>query len=123
VEDRQREAHAPENVKRWDDWYAEHGPQIEAAERGNVEPLRQALPRYAEFIHPPRRKRGQHFLKYKSKLDPVDPAVEDVNTIRTLLKQRYGTAYGSGAEQIAADRWEVDVEKVIQRMKKTRPAR
>jgi hypothetical protein len=60
-----RLAHSPDNVKEVGDWFADLGPQVEQANRGNVEPLRKALPKYAKFIKPPKLGRGQRFPKIR----------------------------------------------------------
>jgi hypothetical protein len=107
-----------ERSKRYDAWLADHGPEIESAEAGNIEPLRAALPHLAKFLHPPKRRQGERsFPKFKDTLR-VSAACDDVDRIRALWKQHYGRKNrhaedGPSAEEIAAERWEVDVEAVI----------
>lgn len=104
--------------KQYDAWLNNLGPQIESAEAGNIEPLRAALPHLAKFIHLPKRRQGERsFPKFKDALR-VSAACDDVDRIRALWKQHYGRKNrhaedGPSAEEIAADRWEVDVEAVI----------
>lgn len=119
-----RLAHSPDNVKEVGDWFADLGPQVEQANRGNVEPLRKALPKYAKFIKPPKLGRGQRFPKIRD-ANLVTAAVEDVKRIRALWKKHYKkqnrhAADGPSAEEIAADRWEVDIEALKERLKRSR---
>lgn len=96
---------------------------IEQADNGDIRPLRQALPHLARFLHLSKRKRGQRYPKAKEG-DPVREATLDVRLIRHLWKKHYKKINRPKndrvtAEQIAADRWKVDVEVVIGRLKKT----
>jgi hypothetical protein len=98
---------------------------IEQADRGNIEPLQRLLPEYARFLCRPKLKRGKRFPKDGNN-DPVARAVDDVTLIRALWKQHYGKKNRPKndpitAEQIAADRWKVDVEAVVSRLKKAPP--
>jgi hypothetical protein len=95
---------------------------IEQADRGNIGPLRLLFPDLAKFLCPPKQKRGQRFPRNKES-DPVAGAAIDAKEIRTLWKFFYGKRNRPRndpvtAEQIAADRWGVDVEAVIARLKK-----
>jgi hypothetical protein len=95
---------------------------IDQAEHGDIEPLRRHFPRLAPYLHLPKRKRGQRFLRDQS--NPVRGAVNDVTRIRAIWKKHFGRKTRPktdlvSAEQIAADRWEVDVDTVINRMKKS----
>jgi len=86
---------------------------IEEAEHGNIEPLRNAHPHLASFLHLPQRKRGQRFPKVNDKLMR---AVADVSRIRGLWKRHFGRVKRQrgelSAEEIAAERYKLDVEKV-----------
>jgi hypothetical protein len=95
---------------------------IEQADQGNIEPLRRLLPEYARFLCRPKQGRGKRFPK-DEKNDRVGRAVDDVTLIRALWQQHYGRKNRPKndpvtAEQIAADRWKVDVEAVVSRLKK-----
>jgi hypothetical protein len=91
---------------------AERRP-IEEAERGNIKPLRDVYPHLAPFLHLPKRKRGQRFPKVNNKLMN---AVADVSRIRGLWKRHFGRVKRQrdelSAEEIAAERYKLDVEKV-----------
>jgi hypothetical protein len=94
---------------------------IEQADRGSIGPLRLLFPDLARFLSLPKLKRGQRFPRNES--DPVTGAAIDSKEIRTLWKFFYGKRNRPKndpvtAEQIAADRWGVDVEAVIARLKK-----
>jgi hypothetical protein len=110
-----------------------YGWEIEEAERGNIEPLRKRLPHLAKFLCRPKLRRGKHFPKAtvveltirRDGFDRVQEAVKDVRRIRALWKQCCGKKNrraddGPSAEDIAAGRWKgVDVDDIIQRMKKS----
>lgn len=93
---------------------------IEQADYGrNLEPLRHAFPQLARFLCLPKRKRGSRLPRRG--YNPLKGATNDVRRIRDLWKRRYGKikrTTAPSAESIAADRWEVDVEAVVQAMKK-----
>jgi hypothetical protein len=98
------------------------GKAIEQADKGNMEPLRKLLPGLARFLHPPKQERGKRFPRNKEG-DRVTKAAADVITTRKIWKAAYGKKNRPKndpvtAEQIAADRWKVDIEKVIARLKK-----
>jgi hypothetical protein len=64
------------------------------ARAGNVAPLQRLYPELAEFIHPPKRKRGQR-RSYRDETalferDGLSAVVEDVKRIRALWRQHYG---------------------------------
>jgi hypothetical protein len=109
-----------ENVLQSDERYVK-AQAIEQADKGNMEPLRRLHPEYARFLCRPTQERGKRFPKDGSN-DPVRRAADDVPLIRSLWKQHYGKKNRPKndpvtAEQIAADRWKVDVETVISRLK------
>jgi hypothetical protein len=98
---------------------------IEAAQAGNVEPLREAarkagLPELAEFISPPKLKPGEYQRVRNFRLDD---AVEDVRYIREeLWPQEFNFKRRSRdnpptAEDIAAAFHNVDVEEVISQLR------
>jgi hypothetical protein len=86
---------------------------IEEAGHGSIEPLRNAHPHLASFLHLPQRKRGQRFPKVNDKLMR---AVADVSRIRNLWRRHFGRVkrrHGElSAEEIAAEGHKLDVEKV-----------
>jgi hypothetical protein len=112
---------------------------IAIAESGDLEPLRGELslllekaaqtPLQAEhlqyiverFVNLPPRNRGQRYLRWA---DPVSRAVEDVKFIRALWKQHYGSERNKkglvSAEEIAADRCNVTVDQIKDRLGRTR---
>jgi hypothetical protein len=115
---------SPEADEFYRAWRKAYGPEIEHAEHGNIEPLRQRLPDLAKFLHLPKRGRGKRFPKMRDENDRVQRAAYDVRTIRDLWEKHYGKKRrckndGPSAEEIAADRYEVDVEDVIKRLKKS----
>ncbi len=92
---------------------AERRP-IEEAERGNINPLRDAYPHLTPFLHPPKRRRGQRLPKAKPK--GLEAAVADVSRIRDLWRQHFGRVKRRqgelSAEEIAAERNKLEFEKV-----------
>ena len=106
---------------------------IAAAERGNIGPLRRRLPKFARFLHLPRRERGERYLKDKATKwkevlnDPHDSrlalAVIDVSRIRALwqkhfqLKNRSKHEGEKSAEHFAAERWGVTEDEVSDAMR------
>jgi hypothetical protein len=87
---------------------------LKEAERGNIKPLRDAYPHLTPFLHPPKRRRGQRLPKAKPK--GLEAAVADVSRIRDLWRQHFGRVKRRqgelSAEEIAAERNKLDVEKV-----------
>lgn len=88
---------------------------LKEAKQGNIKPLRNAYPHLAPFLHPPKRRRGQRLPKAKPRA--LAHAVTDVSSIRDLwrrhfrrVKRRRGEL---SAEEIAAERWKVDVDAVL----------
>jgi hypothetical protein len=94
---------------------------IKQADNGDIEPLRRLYPHLAGFLRRPKRQRGKRFAK--NNRSPVKEAVYDVKRIRDLWLVNYQKKKRSKdlvtAEQIAADRWHVDVAVVANRMKKS----
>jgi hypothetical protein len=102
-------------------WLTETGPQIDAAERGNIQPLREKYAHIAKFIHLPPLGRGKK-RKKPFKFEPLEAAVQDVTRIRGLWRKHYGRVKRGErnpptAEAISARRWGVDEEAVISRLK------
>jgi hypothetical protein len=94
---------------------------IEQGYNGNIEPLRQMYPDLAMFLHPPKLKRGRPSKGNEG--DAVKDAALDVKAIRKLWKKHFKKRNRPlkdrvTAEQIAADRWGVDVAVVVARLKK-----
>jgi hypothetical protein len=107
--------------------------RIYAAEHGDIEPLKQKYPHLAPYLCLPKRKRGVRFFKpehpwwqYDNPFlalghalqaeDKVQCALDDVKRIRAIWRKEYGRYNRSdliSAEQIAANRWGVDVEDIF----------
>jgi len=108
----------------FDDYLHNLGREIEAAEHGDIEPLREKMPRLAKFLYLPKRGgKGKRFSRLITKKDRTPWAADDVPRIRALWSQHYGRRRrrkndGDSAKQIAAIRWDVDVEDVIRLAKK-----
>jgi hypothetical protein len=90
------------------------------AAAGEVEPLRALYPTIADYIHPPKRERGQRRWHRDRKLES---AVDDVRFIRQLWKREYGH-YKRAVDnppfaiEIAANFWGVPREWVESRVDK-----
>ncbi len=119
--------HSPENIEKFEAWFFALGPQIAAAERGDIKPLRAAVakkhPELLPFIHLPPRRRGMRFHKPRN-ADRVDLAVNDARLIREIWQKNYGKRNRPRgdpvtAETIAAELWDVSEDDIRQRMKKT----
>jgi hypothetical protein len=95
------------------------------ARAGNVGPLRSLYPEIAEFLYPPKLKKGQR-RSYRNETTifarfGLSAVAEDVERIRTLWRQHYGrwkrrASDGPSAEQIAGlrhDLSESDVRAAI----------
>jgi hypothetical protein len=79
----------------------------------NMTPLRLHLPHLARFLHLPNRQGKRLPSRH---YNPVTGAAADVKRIRKLWKRCYGRfkrTTDPTAEQIAADRWEAEIEAVI----------
>jgi len=97
---------------------------VEHADKGNIEPLREALLRQTgydleRFLRKPTgRKRGQRFSKVKEN-DPVTEAAIDAKIIWWLWKRNYSkNPTRVNAVAIAADRHKVSREEVEYKLKK-----
>lgn len=104
-------------------WFFNLGPEIQSARNGDIEPLRKRLPHIAEFIHRPKRKRGQRFPKRTVDFDKAKAAALLVPQIRALWLQNYGkrnrpASRGPSAEEIAARYFGAEVEDVVRALKK-----
>ena len=95
--------------------------ELEQAEHGNIEPLRNRFPQLAKYLHLPKRpSRGKRWPKFKDKYadDPVMMAIEDAKSIRALWKMAYDGKSnrkpddGWSALQIAAMRRRVTVDEI-----------
>jgi hypothetical protein len=128
-----------------------HDLAIKWARHGMIEPLRKLYPDIAEFIHLPKRKRGQRFPNLFAHLSPVLRAALDARRIRALWKKFYPGRRrrrdDKSAEDFAAELWTnrlktsrqnfgrvfedqdrrpveiITTRKVINRLKKTRPSK
>ncbi len=124
----------------WDAWnaYDPHAEAIEAAKYGIIGPLRKCYPDIAEYIHLPKRGRGQRFPNPMADCNPIDLAALDAQRIRALWKKFYPGRRrrrdDKSAEGFAAELWtgwegpdgkivEVTESKVINRLKKLRPSK
>lgn len=107
---------------------------IAAAERGDIGPLQRRLPKFAQFLHLPKRGRGKRYLEDRSKKwnkvlnHPRDSrlalAVIDVSRIRALWqkhfegrKKRSKHQGEKSAEHFAAERWGITEDEVSDAMK------
>jgi hypothetical protein len=86
----------------------------------NLQPLKQAFPSLARFLRLPKRGHGKRGPSRR--YDPAKGAAQDVRRIRALWRRHYNKKKritGPSAEQIAAERWEIeDPEIVVSKMKK-----
>jgi hypothetical protein len=104
----------------------------QAARRGNLGPLRKLFPELAEFIHEPKRVRGQRrpyvgvrdVFRRHARREVEQRAVDSVHQLRSIIWPRY---YGRKkrrdalAEEVAATRCGLTVEQ-MRRAMKTRKA-
>jgi hypothetical protein len=103
-------------------WVEALGPEIDAADHGDIAPLRAKLPHLARFLQLPKQPDGKRFAR----LDDAYPdlvAIVDAKRIRALWLQHYGKRNRSrdliSAEKIAARRWGITVRDIINRTKNT----
>jgi hypothetical protein len=85
----------------------------------SIERLRQAFPHLARFLQLPKRGHGERLRSRR--YNPIKGAVADVERIRKLWKDNYGKTRrttGPKAESIAADRWDIEADAVINALKK-----
>jgi hypothetical protein len=114
--DRTPETDWKPNYKTHFEWLKNDGPEIAAAERGNVEPLRKKYPHLAKFLH--RAKRERHKRGPSLPWDAHDPAkfaAIEVEEIKAIWKHHYNREkrrFKPTAVEIAADRWNVSVADV-----------
>jgi hypothetical protein len=101
---------------------------IKEARCGNIEPLRRLEPELAEFLHLPKQGVGKRFPKRKTKQDRVTEAALDAKRIKVLWSICYPGHHrhqhdsnDKSAEDFAAARWNVDIDKVHNRLKKRLP--
>jgi hypothetical protein len=98
---------------------ADGGLEIEMARCGDVEPLRRRYPDLADFIHLPPPQRGRPLNPRRA--TPQWIAAVYTVIIRDLWKKHYGKrnrTQAPTAEEIAADRWGVEVDQVLAVLKK-----
>lgn len=116
------------NVEKYYAQGAPYAPELDAAERGDIEPLRSRLkainPRIAKFVNLPRRNRGKRWPKVRLDTNKRLAVVEDIRRIRALWILHYGKKNrraddGPSAEAIAAKRWGVKEDDVLQWLKKS----
>jgi hypothetical protein len=110
------------SIRRYADWVEGYGPEIEAAEHGDIEPLRKRLPRLARFlVAPPARKR-----KRQQKIDALTVAVWAAKRIPEIWLKEYGRKNRSkdqvGAIEIAALWMNVPIAAIERRMKPSGPS-
>jgi hypothetical protein len=109
---------------RYIEWLKNDGPQIWAAERGDLDPLRKLYPHLAPYLHRRKRSRGKYLRK--ASFDPVKAAIEDIKNIRLIWKQQYKTKHRKrddkpSAVDIAVGRWKsygVTPNKIANRLKR-----
>jgi hypothetical protein len=99
---------------------------VKKADAGDIEPLRNDLLHLTghdlgKFLKRPKLKRGEHFPKVEK--DPVAEAATAVKIIRKVWRRSFGKVNRLkgdkvSAEQIAADRFGVPVETIINKLKK-----
>jgi hypothetical protein len=122
LDDHERERRKAAGLVKTQEWKLELARQ--QAEQGNLEPLRKLYPRDARFINLPRLKKpGEHFKKKPpDHLAPhcrLEEALFELPRVRAFWKKHYGkTNRPKGqltAEEIVAERWDLDVEEVRRR--------
>jgi hypothetical protein len=97
---------------------------LQAAEQGDIRPLRKKYPHLAPFLHLPKLKRGEHF-KEPAKIW-LRHAREDVQRIRAIWRKHFGKVNRPRgeltAEEIAAERWNLTPDEVRRgRLSRKRP--
>ena len=110
-----------ERARAWFD--APLAMEIAAAEQdGDIDQLRRALPHLAKFLQLPKQPDGVRRPKVDEHSEVVLMAANDVPRIRALWQEHYNKknrkAGDVTAEEIAAERWGVDVEDVFAKLKK-----
>jgi hypothetical protein len=104
-------------------WLEAYGPEIEAADRGNIAPLQKRLPMLARFlVAPPMQKRTK-----QQKQDAVAAAVWAVHNLRTIWQKEYGRRNrrnqdGPSAQEIAASWAGVTISDVEKGLKPSGPS-
>lgn len=104
---------------------------IEAADGGDIEPLRKLHPKLANYLHlpPRRREQGRPKMRVRPPESTDDPALrvlvaaQDVEFIKRLWKREYGRqnrTTAPSAVEIAAKRWDVSAAD-LRRFKKKHP--
>ena len=105
------------------EWLSNGGPEIVAAEKGDIAPLRRKFPQLAAFLHLPKRGHGKRLpIKQWCDHDPARFAALEVEEIKALWQRHYGKRvrrFKPTAVEIAAGRWGVapaDVEQWIRHL-------
>lgn len=91
----------------------------QADKRASIEPLRNAFPNLARFLQFPKKRVGER--GERKGFDPIKGAALDVMRIQDLWKATYGNkrrTTAPSATEIAAERWDVPVSMVANKMKK-----
>ncbi len=114
-EKNQEQARSNWSAEKYADWRASEqlpafreAQAINAAEHGNIEPLRELYPKLVRFLFRPKRPNKSPFPKNRPLVfaDRVSNAADDVRRIRAIWKLHYGKKNQPGlAEEIAAERW------------------
>jgi hypothetical protein len=105
---------------------------VEAAEQGDIEPLRGMFPQHARFINLPKLRRGRTWKKKKPKYpfpprdrrDRLELAVAEERSVRAIWKEHYGRTNQSLKDgqltpgEIVAERWGLNPEEVIEKLKR-----
>ena len=109
----------PDVYKQHLDWLTELNkdrPEIEAAERGDIEPLRKKFPHLAKFLHlppHPKHKRKTNYLP----IERARRAVEDIPRVTALWEKFYKKKvrrFEPSTVEIVANLWGVEVKDVRQ---------
>lgn len=136
-----------DGLERYHQWRREGGPELDAAQRGDIGPARETVrktyPLLADLLQPPKLKRGEKYLPYTigegvihrpdvrfgELLREVEhrkliaAAVADVKRIKRIWQDRYGRTYRRqdqvSAIEIAAERHGVTVDEAAERLKRT----
>jgi hypothetical protein len=111
---------SPNRLAEMDRWSEGDEPELYAARHGNLEPLRKKYPLFAPFLNYPTLGQRGKYLRPRVD-DPLTSAAKDVPRIRSLWLTFYGKKNRSSgqlsAEDIAAERWDVDASDVAETLK------
>jgi hypothetical protein len=112
-------------AEEYGDWLAAYGPEIEAADYGNIEPLRKRLPHLARFLFalPPRKR------KKRQRNDAVATAVWAAQRIPEIWQREYDGRKNRPRDQVSAvaiaSLWldgDVSEDDILKRLKPSGPS-